>query len=146
DVGGIDPPPDVTAQLTVTPDTGFTPSVTSTESSFGRAARTVSVCPFPPARDMVVAVPLFPKSMNRNGLPVSPAEVATTVSGPANAPRVPEPRFATPEPFVTAGDPVIAPLRAETAKLTDTPEIGLPNWSVTFAPGGVATAVLTVAA
>src|SRR5690242_886016 len=149
DVAGIEPPPEVTAQLTVTPGTGFTPSVTSTESSFGRAARTVSVCPLPPASDIVVAAPEFPKSMKRKGLPVSPADVAMTVSGPAVAPSVQVPRLATPEAFVVGVVPVMAPFRAPPAaraKLTATPEIGLPNWSVTFAPGGVPTAVFTVAA
>src|SRR6185437_2113582 len=149
EVAGSDPPPEVTAQLTVTPDTGFTPSVTLTESSFGRMARTVSVCPFPPASDMVVAVPLFPKSMKLNGLPVSPADVATTVSGPANEPSVQVPRLATPDPLVVGVVPVIDPLRAPPAaraNVTDTPDTGLPNWSVTLAPGVVATAVPTVAA
>src|SRR5690348_121935 len=149
EVAGIDPPPKVTAQLTVTPDTGFTPSVTLTESSFGRVARTVSLCALPPARDMVVAVPLFPKSMKLNGLPVSPADVATTVSGPAKAPRVHVPRVATPDPLVVGVVPVIDPLRAPPAaraNVTDTPDTGLPNWSVTLAPGVVATAVPTVAA
>src|SRR5690349_1952456 len=98
---------------------------------------------------MVVAAPEFPKSMKRNGLPVSPADVATTVSGPAVTPRVHVPRLAIPDPLVVGVVPVIDPFReppVPSANVTATPETGLPNWSVTWAPGGVATAVPAVAA
>src|SRR5690242_19903184 len=88
ELGVMEPPPLVTAQETVTPLTGLTPSVTSTESRRGRVDFTVSVWALPPAALMTEAPPVLPKSTKVAGEPVSPAAVAITVSGPEVAPRV----------------------------------------------------------
>src|SRR5579864_340206 len=79
------------------------------------------------------------------GLPVSPVDVAVTVLAPAVVPRVQVVSVAWPAPSVMIGVVgLIEPFPTVTAKVTLTPETGLPCVSVTSTEGAV-TEVPTVA-
>ena len=77
---------------------------------------------------------------NSTVTPGTEAAEAMTAWSPAG-PKVQESSRATPDASVTAGFPVTAPPPAVTAKLTETPERGLPPPSVTFTAGGWITGV-----
>jgi len=99
-----------------------------------------------PVKISCVARPAVPVALNVTGLPVNPVEVPVRVFVPAIVPRVHEVTVAMPSlPVVTALVGSTAPPPDVTAKVTDTPGTGLPNWSVTRTDGGVDTAVFTVA-
>ena len=77
--------------------------------------------------------------------PPTPAAVAVSVLAPAAGPRVQRPMVATPEASVVGVVPVTEPPPEATAKVTMTPETGLPPASVTLTDGAVATAAPAVA-
>src|SRR5205807_368678 len=75
------------------------------------------------------------------GLPASDPSVAVNVFESAVALRVQLPTAAIPFASVVWAAPVTLPLCGPGANVTDTPETGLPNASVTITDGGTATAV-----
>src|SRR5207302_10792844 len=84
---------------------------------------------------------------NVTGLPLSPEDVARSVSVLAAVPSVQEFAAATPlAVVVTAVGGSTVPLSPVVANVTATPATGLANWSRTITAGGVPTAVPTVAA
>jgi hypothetical protein len=149
----IEPPPAVTANTTVTPATGFVPSVTSTDGAVATAAPATAVWPLPAFAAMVVAALAFPVAVNVTGLPVKPAAAAVTEFDPAEPPRRHAARAAIPDPLVlTVNGPatrppplLIWPAPEATVKVTVTPTTGLPAPSFTTTDGGVVTDVETVA-
>src|SRR5213082_1314679 len=94
---------------------------------------------------MLPAPPAVPVAVNVTGLPVSPLAVAVSVLVPAVVPSVQPPTAAMPLALVVWLAPVMLPLPAPTANVTDTPWTGLPFTSFTITAGGVATALFTVA-
>src|SRR5439155_1231775 len=82
------------------------------------------------------AAPAVPVAVNVTGLPESDPDVAINVFWPAVGPRVQLPTVAIPFPSVVCAAPVILPLAVPTTNVTDTPETGLPNASVTITDGG----------
>src|SRR2546425_9450591 len=78
---------------------------------------------------------------NVAGLPVSPLDVAVSVLLPAVVLRVQLPTVAIPLPLVVWVPPVTLPLPAAGAKVTVTPETGLPLPSCTITAGGELTAL-----
>ena len=89
----------------------------------------------------LVAAPAVPCAVNVTGLPASDPAVAVNVFEPAVALRVQLPTAAIPFASVVWAAPVTLPLCGPGANVTDTPETGLPNASVTITDGGTATAV-----
>ena len=79
--------------------------------------------------------------MNVTGLPDNEPEVAVSVLPPAVVPRVQLPTAAIPLPSVVWVAPVTLPLLGPGANVTDTPETGLPNGSVTITDGAIGTAL-----
>ncbi len=93
-------------------------------------------------RASCVAVPAVPVAVNVTGLPVKPEAVAVSVLVPAVGLRVQEVAAAIPSvPVVTGVVGVTVPLPAAAAKVTATPETGLPPASFTITAGGGVTAV-----
>src|SRR5437588_9365661 len=89
-----------------------------------------------------VAAPAVPVAVNVTGLPASPVAVAVTVLGPAVGPRIHDVAAAIPSvPVVTGVVGVTVPLPGLAAKVTATPETGLPLASRTITDGGGVTAV-----
>src|SRR3989440_7015366 len=138
----------VTASVTVAPLTGLP-----------LASRTVTVIVLEPAPAVIVAgaaatadcvalgPPAVAAAVNVTGLPVSPDDVARSVSVLAAVPRVQEFAAATPLALVVTADAgSTVPLSPVVANVTATPGTALANWSRTITDGGVATAVPTVAA
>jgi hypothetical protein len=68
-------------------------------------------------------------------------EVAVRTFAPVTGPSVHEPTVAMPEAFVTAVPLVTDPPPDATAKVTDTPDVGLPLASFTITDGGIGTAL-----
>src|SRR5438132_1371577 len=93
---------------------------------------------------MVDAAPAVPVALKVIGLPPRLPEVAVTVLAPAVVPSFQLPRAAARRAVVVGERPVPEPPPEATAKVTETPETGLPKLSVTFADGAVATFVFTV--
>src|SRR5258706_6599435 len=61
----IEPPPPVTANVTLTPETGFRfASRTRTEGAVPTLWPAVALCPFPPLSAMVDAAPTVPVAVN----------------------------------------------------------------------------------
>src|SRR5438067_180388 len=89
----------------------------------------------------VAAAPAVPVAANVTGLPDSEPEVAVSVLLPAVVPRVQLPTAAIPLASVVWVAPVTLPPPEPGAKVTDTPETGLPNGSVTITDGGTGTAL-----
>src|SRR2546426_7937057 len=87
------------------------------------------------------AAPAVPSAVNVTGLPVSPLDVAVSVLVPAVALRVQLPTVAIPLAVVVWVPPVTLPLPAAGAKVTVTPETGLPLPSCTITAGGEPTAL-----
>ena len=140
-VGDTEPSP--VAKVTATPLTGLPYwSVTWTRSGLARAVSTVAVWLLPSYRAMSVAVSAKAVALKLTGEPVSPAEVAVALCAPAVVPRV---QVLADRPLASVltsvGDTEPSPV----AKVTATPETGLPYWSVTWTRIGLARAVPTVA-
>src|SRR4051812_23454730 len=103
---------------------------------------------------MLCASPKYSIAFGTSGLavatkvtpfPDTPAPVAVSVYSPAPVDSVQLPTVATPDAFVVCVAPVKVPGPPGIAKVTDTPETGLPLASFTITLGGGATALLTVA-
>jgi len=88
-----------------------------------------------------VAAPAVPVAVNVTGLPESDPEVAINVFCPAVGPSVQLPTVAIPLASLIWVAPVTLPLPGPGAKVTDTPETGLPNASVTSTDGAIKTAL-----
>src|SRR5688572_13890622 len=142
-----DPPvtapfPEPGEKMTLNPATGFPlASVTLTDGGVATGPPAVAVSLFPANGATVVGVPAPPVAVNVTEAGVSPAPPAVRVFGPAVVPSVQLPIVAIPDAFVVAAPPVIVPPPLATAKVIANPEIGFSNASVTFTPGGVATAL-----
>src|SRR5712691_9483931 len=92
-----------------------------------------------------LGAPAAPVAVKVTGLPLSPGEVAVSVLAPAAVPRVQLPTVAMPLAPVVWVAPVMLPLPAAAANVTETPDTGFPFASRTTTDGAVATAVFTVA-
>src|SRR5205823_5190466 len=127
-VGVTVPPPDPTANVTLTPPTGLPfASRTTTEGAIGTADPAVADWPFPALIAIWLAVPAVPVAVNVTGLPVSPVAVAVSVFGPAVGPPVHDVTAAIPLAFVVTGVVgVTVPPPEATANVTLTPSTGLP--------------------
>ena len=145
-----EPPPDVTANVTVAPLTGLLlASLITTLGLLPLTVFTVADCDTRlPGATAIVAVPVPATAVAENVTEVRPGLVATMVFAPMAVPSVQPPDVAMPLAFVVvgkvAGEPVapaIAPPPDATANVTDTPPLGLPFLSFTITLGGVATAV-----
>ena len=90
---------------------------------------------------IVAAAPAVPVAVNVTGLPESVPDVAVSVLDPAVVESVQLPTAAIPLASVVCVAPVTLPLAGPGANVTDTPEAGLPNASVTITDGGTRTAV-----
>ena len=137
------PPPDATANATLTPLTGLPPaSFTITLGGVATAEPAFAVCPSPPFRAIDAGGPATAVAVKvTDKLPLE----AVSVFGPAVAPSVQLPTAAMPLPSVTALVAVALPPPDATANVTVTPLMGLPAASFTTTLGAVATAVPTVA-
>jgi hypothetical protein len=144
----IDPLPVATAKVTLTPDTGLVPSVTSTDGAVPVAVLTVAVRLSPAVLVSVVAVAGVPVAVKVIGLPERPVTAAVSVFVPDVAPMTQEPIVATPEVFVALVPPlvgtVVEPPPDATVQVTETLLTGLLNASRTSTAGGVVTAKPTV--
>ena len=79
-VGSTDPPPDATANVTLTPDTGLLfASVTSTLGTTDTALPATADWPSPALIATVAALPGVPVAVNVTGEPVRPSLVAVSV-------------------------------------------------------------------
>src|SRR5207245_2790641 len=142
----IVPFPGAAANVTATPVTGFPfASLTITDGGALTAVPTVAASFVGLIAAIVAAAPAVPCAVNVTGLPAKDAEVAVNVFDPAVAPRVQLPTVAIPFASEICAAPVTLPLAGPAANVTDTPEIGLPNVSVTTTDGGTGTAVPAVA-
>src|SRR5213078_1596815 len=142
-VGLTVPPPDATANVTLTPATGFPfASRTITEGATGTAVPAGADWSLPALIAIVLAAPAVPVAVNVTGLPVSPVAVAVSEFGPAVGPSVHDVTAAIPfAPVVTGVVGVTEPPPDATANVTLTPPTGLPFASRTITEGAVATAV-----
>ena len=137
-----EPPPPVTAKFTVVPETGLPlASVTSTVNGLGNPCPTVPVWLLPLIDTSFDAgpIPAAPVAVNVIGLPVRVPDEAETVFSPAVDPNVSN-EEARPLLPVTTVVAVRDPPPEVTAKLTVTPETGLPLASVTCTVNGLARA------
>ncbi len=140
-----EPPPWVTANVTVTPLMGVPlVSRTSTAGATGTAVCARTVWPFP-SLSVIWVTPPAPVPSARNWTGVRPVTVAVRALSPAAGPRVQLPTAASPAASVVSVAPVTAPPPCVTAKTTCTPGTGLAWVSVTRTLGAVATAVPTSA-
>jgi hypothetical protein len=137
-----DPPPEATANVTLTPETGFPfESVTFTAGGTVTGLPAAAVCPFETgfAIAMLAAGPATPVALIVTS-PDTPGVDAVIELPPAVVPSVQEPTVATPEEFVVATAPVIDPPPLATEKFTVAPFTGLLFPSTTFTEGAVVTA------
>jgi hypothetical protein len=140
------PPPDATANVTLTPLTGLPPaSFTITLGGVATAEPAFAVCPSPPFRAIDAGGAAVAVAVNVTGLPDRLPLEAVSEFAPTEGPSVQLPTVAMPLPFVVVVRPVALPPPDATANVTLTPPTGLPTASVTITLGGVATAVPTVA-
>ena len=141
-----DPPPAVTAQVTVTPATAL-PLASRIVTVGGKniVLPTSPVCVFPDVRTTWVAAPAVPVAVRAIGDPVRPVTVAVAAFAPAFTPRV-QVLEACPSEFVlTESDPKLPPPPPPgTSKATETLAIAAPFWSVTFTMMGLASAAPAV--
>src|SRR5207237_1276984 len=138
----IVPFPGATANVTATPPTGLPfASLTITEGGEPTAVPAGAVWLVGLFAAIVAAAPAVPVATNVTGLPDSEPEVAVSVLLPALVPRVQLPTAAMPLASAVWVAPVTLPLPGPGAKVTDTPETGLPNGSVTITDGGTGTAL-----
>jgi len=145
EVDDKDPPPAVTANVTLAPLTGLLfASLTITTKGLGSVVPTDALCPFPENRDMLVAGPAVPVALKVTGDPESPVDVAVTVFVPDVVPNV---RIvdALPSAPVVAEVADSDPLPAVTANVTPTPLTGLLFASLTTTTKRLASVVPTVA-
>lgn len=134
------PPPDPTANVTLTPGDGWpVVVVTSTEGGTATLVPAGAVCPSPVLTLMVDAGDAVPVAANVTG--ARPATVAVTELTPAAAPSVHDPTEAIPNELVIAAAPVTDPEPETTAKVTMIPGVTLPAESVTVTVGATAVAV-----
>src|SRR5207249_6332547 len=86
-VGVTVPPPEATANVTLTPATGLPfASCTITDGSTATAVPAVVVWPSPALIAICVAAPAVPVALKVTGLPVSPPAVAVSEFGPVVGP------------------------------------------------------------
>jgi hypothetical protein len=120
-----EPPPEATANVTATPETALPKlSATKAAGAVETVLFTVATWPSPADNAIEAAAPAVPVALKVT-LP-TPA-VAVSVFAPAVVPSFQEPTVATPLAFVVAPVPVAEPPPEATAKVTATPETGLPN-------------------
>ena len=127
----IEPPPSCTAKVTGTPATGL--SLASTTSTLGGMVTGVPTCtvwPFPAFMTILFGAPAMPVAVKVTGDPVRPAREAVSVFAPAVVPNRQLPTVAIPAALVVGLAPVTEPPPEATAKVTTTPETGLPPASV----------------
>ena len=133
------PPPETTAKVTFTPETGFPPeSVTLTTNGRGSSRPMMPVWPDPLDMTNVVGVGELttPVAVNVTGLPAKVPELAVTAFVPAADPKV-RMLEARPRLLVVATDAVNDPPPETTLKLTLTPDTALPLASVTLTTNGL---------
>src|SRR5947208_2605497 len=148
-VGVTQPPPDATANVTVTPATGLpVASCAITDGVTSTAVPAVAAWPSPALMAIWLAPPAAPVAGKVTGLPLIPlpAALAVSVSGPAVVESVQLPTVAMPLASVVWLAPVTLPLPGATANVTGTPATGLPLASRTITDGREATALPAVAA
>ena len=140
----IAPPPEATANVTATPADGWPmPLSTRTDGATPTATPVAVDWPLPA---LMASEPIgFGMAVAANVAGVTPATVADSVLPPTEGPMIHEPTPATPAAFVVAVAPVILPAPPVIAKVTVTPETGLPAESRTVTDGATVTAVPTVA-
>src|SRR5207302_1321892 len=133
----IVPFPGATANVTATPVTGFPfASFTITDGGDATAVPAVADWLVGLFAAIVAAAPAVPVAVKVTGLPESVPDVAVSVLLPAVVPSVQLPTVAIPLASLIWVAPVTLPLPGPGAKVTDTPETGLPNASVTITDGG----------
>src|SRR5437588_582262 len=138
----IVPFPGATANVTATCATGFPfASFTITDGGEPTAVPTVAVWLVRLFAAIVAAAPAVPVAVKLTGLPESDPDIAVSVFCPAVGPRVQLPTVAIPLASLVWAAPVTLPLPEPAAKVTDTPDTGLVNASVTITDGGVGTVV-----
>src|SRR5439155_403744 len=127
-VGLTVPPPEATANVTLTPSTGLPcASRTITEGATGTAVPAVADSSLPALIAICVAVPAVPVAVNVAGLPVNPLEVPARLSAPAVDPSVHDVTPATPLAFVVTGAVgLTVPPPEATANVTRTPATEFP--------------------
>src|SRR5437764_411318 len=135
------PFPGATANVTATCATGFPfASFTITEGGEPTAVPAVADWLVGLFAAIVAAAPAVPVAVKVTGLPESVPDVAASLLLPAVVPRVQLPTVAIPLASLIWVAPVTLPLPGPGAKVTDTPETGLPNASVTSTDGAIKTA------
>src|SRR5947208_1051480 len=127
-VGVTEPPPDATANVTVTPATGLPfASCAITDGFTSTAVPAVDVWPSPALMAIWLATPAVPVAVKVAGLPVSPVAVAVRVLLPAVGPNVHEVTAAIPLLSVITGVVgTTVPSPDATANVTLTPATGFP--------------------
>src|SRR5205807_576825 len=121
----IVPFPGATANVTVTPVTGFPfASLTITDGGALTAVPAVADWLVGLFAAIVAPAPAVPVAVNVTGLPVSDPDVAVNVFEPAVALSVQLPTVAMPLPLVVWLPPVIVPFPCATANVTATPVTG----------------------
>ena len=141
-----EPPPDATANVTDTPETGLLlASFTITLGAVATAEPAVADWPLPPFTAICVAAPTVPVAVNVNGEPVSEPLVAVSVFEPAVVPNVQLPTAAMPLAFVVTDALVTEPPPVAIANVTLMPETGLLCASLMMTLGAVPTAEPAVA-
>jgi hypothetical protein len=132
------PPPAVTANVTLAPDTTFElASVTLTDGGVATAVDLDAVWLLPALIVMSAAGPVVPVAVNVTGL--SDPDEAVRLFGPAAGPSFQLPTVAMPLALDVAVPPVTDPPPVATAKVTVAPEMALPFASVILTDGAVAT-------
>lgn len=126
------PPPAVTAKATLTPDFGLLkPSVTCTRMESEKLAPGTTLVGSVPTLTMLFAGPATLAVEKVTGDPAKPATVAVTVLVPTALPSLKDVP-ASPDASVVAVVGVTEPPPAVAAKVTATPDTGLPNESADF--------------
>jgi hypothetical protein len=131
------PPPDVIANVTVTPLTGLpNASVMSTLGGGNTSVPAVAASEVAVFAAIDAAAPAFPVAVKVTVLLDEDPLVTVSVLLPDTLPSVQLPTVAMPLVFVVARAPVTDPPPDATANVTDTPLSGFPNGSVTITLGG----------
>src|SRR5439155_45176 len=146
-VGLTVPPPEATANVTLTPATGLPfASCTITEGSVATVVPAVAAGTFPALMAIELAAPAVPVAVKVTGLPVSAPDVAVSLLDALPSSSVHDVTAAIPfAPVVTDVVGVTVPPPDATANVTLTPPTGLPFASRTITEGSTATAVPAVA-
>src|SRR6266550_4043032 len=111
-----------------------------TDGSVATAVPTVADWPLPAFTAMLPASPAVPVAVNETGLPLSPADVALRLFGPAAVASVQLPTVAMPLALLVWLAPVMLPFPGVTENVTATPATGFPLASLTITEGGIGTA------